>query len=159
MKVFHKFILLIFLLKLINGQTKYFTFENISVKDGLSESSVNFILEDNLGFIYIGTDNGLDIFDGYNVRSYYTNSFDQNSILGSKVKLIYEDLNNLIWIATDVGISIFDPIKNTFSRPFDSKSDFEFFQTSSKLKKGRIEILFLDLELIMTFMYITLSQR
>ena len=58
-----------------------------------------------------------------------------------------------------MGISIFDPIKNTFSRPFDSKSDFEFFQTSSKLKKQRIEILFLDLELIMTFMYITLFQR
>ena len=137
MKVFHKFILLIFLLKLINGQTKYFTFENISVKDGLSESSVNFILEDNLGFIYIGTDNGLDIFDGYNVRSYYTNSFDQNSILGSKVKLIYEDLNNLIWIATDVGISIFDPIKNTFSRPFDSKSDFEFFSNIEQIEEGK----------------------
>ena len=63
------------------------------------------------------------------LEAYYTNSFDQNSILGSKVKLIYEDSKNIIWIATDMGISTFDPVKNTFSRPFDSKSILDFFQT------------------------------
>ena len=95
-KIFYKLFILTFLARLCYGQANYFSFNNITVKDGLSESSVNVILEDELGFIYIGTDNGLDIYDGYTFRSFYTNSFDQNSILGSKVKLIWTRSDMLI---------------------------------------------------------------
>ena len=136
-KIFYKLFILTFLARLCYGQANYFSFNNITVKDGLSESSVNVILEDELGFIYIGTDNGLDIYDGYTFRSFYTNSFDQNSILGSKVKLIYEDSKNIIWIATDMGISTFDPVKNIFSRPFDSKYDFGFFSNIVEIEEGK----------------------
>ena len=99
------------------GESDVFLFKNISVKDGLSESTINVILEDHNGFIYFGTDNGLDFYDGYSFRSYYTNSFDQNSMLGSKVNLIYEDSKDMIWIGTDLGISKLNPFKNTFVRP------------------------------------------
>ena len=42
-----------------------FLFNNISVKDGLSESTVKVVFEDKDGFIYFGTENGLDFYDGY----------------------------------------------------------------------------------------------
>ena len=85
------------------------------------------IFEDYNGFIYFGTDNGLDVYDGYSFQSYYTNSFDQNSMLGSKVSLLFEDSNNLIWIGTDMGISIFNPFNKTFKRPFRNNPNSEFF--------------------------------
>ena len=112
-----KIYLFAFIIEVLVSQSEIFLFENISVTDGLSESTVNVIMEDHNGFIYFGTDNGMDFYDGYTFRSYHTNSFNQNSIYGSKVNLIYEDSKNHIWVATDLGISKLNPYKNKFTRP------------------------------------------
>jgi len=112
-----KIYLFVFIIEVLVSQSEIFLFENISVTDGLSESTVNVIMEDHNGFIYFGTDNGMDFYDGYTFRGYHTNSFNQNSIYGSKVNLIYEDSKNNIWVATDLGISKLNPYKNKFTRP------------------------------------------
>ena len=75
------------------------------------------IYEDHEGFIYFGTENGLDIYNGYEFKNYIMNSFDDASILGNKVSCIYEDSNNMIWVGTELGVSRFDPLSRTFSRP------------------------------------------
>ena len=100
----------------IFGQTD-FSFKNISVKDGLAESTVKVIYEDQDGFIYFGTENGLDVFDGYEFTNYQMNSFNELSLLGNKISTIYEDASNMIWVGTELGISKFDPSKREFSRP------------------------------------------
>jgi len=112
------FIILVFsfLSEDINAQSD-FSFRNISVKDGLAESTVKEIFEDENGFIYIGTENGLDVFNGYEFKNYNMNSFDDLSILGNKVSCIYEDSENKIWVGTELGVSIFDPASRLFSRP------------------------------------------
>ena len=112
------FIILVFsfLSEDINEQSD-FSFRNISVKDGLAESTVKEIFEDENGFIYIGTENGLDVFNGYEFKNYNMNSFDDLSILGNKVSCIYEDSENKIWVGTELGVSIFDPASRLFSRP------------------------------------------
>ena len=94
------FIILVFsfLSEDINEQSD-FSFRNISVKDGLAESTVKEIFEDENGFIYIGTENGLDVFNGYEFKNYNMNSFDDLSILGNKVSCIYEDSENKIWVS------------------------------------------------------------
>ena len=94
-----------------------FSFKNISVKDGLSESTVKVILEDHNGFLYFGTENGLDIYDGYEFINYHMDAFDDASILGNTVSSLYEDSNGMIWIGTELGVSKFDPLSNVFSRP------------------------------------------
>ena len=73
-----------------------FSFQNISVQNGLSESSVNVIYEDKDGFLYFGTENGLDVYDGYEFQNYHMNSFDTLSLLGNKVSNLYQDLNQTI---------------------------------------------------------------
>ena len=103
----------------IFGQTD-FSFKNISVKDGLAESTVKVIYEDQNGFIYFGTENGLDVFDGYEFTNYQMNSFNELSLLGNKISTIYEDASNMIWVGTELGISKFDPSKREFSRPIDT---------------------------------------
>ena len=97
-----------------------FTFKNISVKDGLAESTVKVIFEDHNGFIYFGTENGLDVYDGYGFTNYQMNSFDEASLLGNKVSSIHEDSNHMIWVGSDLGVSLFDPSKREFSRPIDA---------------------------------------
>ena len=94
-----------------------YSFRNISVEDGLAESTVKVIHESKLGLIFFGTENGLDVFDGYRFKNYHMDSFNDQSILGNKVSAIYEASNNLIWIGTELGISIFNPQNQKFSRP------------------------------------------
>lgn len=94
-----------------------FTFRNISVEDGLSESTVKVVFEDHQGFIYFGTENGLDFYDGYKFHNYQMHSFDEASILGNKISSIYEDSNNKIWVGTVLGVSKFEPDTRRFSRP------------------------------------------
>ena len=112
------FIVLLTFIKSTTAQSD-FSFRNISVKDGLSESTVKVIVEDHNGFIYIGTENGLDIYDGYNFKNYHMNSFEDNSLLGNKVSCISEDSNNMIWIGTELGISVFNPLERSFRRPIN----------------------------------------
>ena len=103
-----------------NGQSD-FSFKNISVKDGLAESTVKVIYEDHNGLMYLGTENGLDVYDGYEFNNYHMNSFDDNSIFGNKVSSISEDKKGNIWVGTELGVSVFDPRTRTFSRPINSK--------------------------------------
>lgn len=99
-----------------------YSFRNISVEDGLAESTVKVIYESKSGLIFFGTENGLDVFDGYRFKNYHMDSFNDQSILGNKVSAIYEASNNLIWVGTELGISIFNPQNQKFSRP-GSQSD------------------------------------
>jgi len=113
---FRKYIVAGFLFSLLWSQSD-FSFINISVEDGLSESTVKVIFEDHHGFIYIGTENGLDFYDGYEFKNYQMNAFDESSLLGNKISTIYEDSNHLIWVGSELGISQFDPTTRNFYRP------------------------------------------
>ena len=113
-----KIVFQLFLASLLLGQSD-FTFRNISVEDGLSESTVKVVFEDHRGFIYFGTENGLDLYDGYKFRNYQMYSFDEASILGNKISSIYEDSNNKIWVGTVLGVSKFEPETRSFSRPIE----------------------------------------
>jgi len=106
------------LLCLALGQSD-FSFRNISVKDGLAESTVKVIFEDHNGLMYLGTENGMDVYDGYEFKNYHMNSFDDLSILGNKISCIYEDSQNKIWVGTELGVSMFDPETRMFTRPID----------------------------------------
>jgi len=117
---FKKTLIMFSLISFGYGQSD-FSFRNISVKDGLAESTVKVIYEDHNGLMYFGTENGLDVYDGYEFNNYHMNSFDDNSILGNKVSSISEDKKGNIWVGTELGVSVFDPRTRTFSRPINSR--------------------------------------
>jgi ligand-binding sensor domain-containing protein len=70
-------------------------FEHITIEDGLSQKSVICILQDTRGFLWIGTSNGLNKYDGYNFTKYRYSPNDQTSLSSN---------NNDVW--TEVGTSI-----------------------------------------------------
>ncbi len=121
-----------------------FSFKNISVKDGLSESTVKVILEDHSGFMYFGTENGLDVFNGYEFENYHMNAFNDSSMLGNKVSYLFEDSKNYIWIGTELGISKFDPITKEFSRPIQIQENWniDLFNITSVIENSDGDIWF-----------------
>ncbi len=78
-------------------------FSVISSPQGLSQSSVFSLAQDNKGFIWIGTRDGLNRFDGYNFKTYRFDPQDTNSISNNEITVIYCDKNGDIWIGTRGG--------------------------------------------------------
>ena len=111
-----KYFLILFAL-LFNHQIKassLFVIDSYTVKDGLSHNTIWCALQDSYGFIWLGTNNGLNCFDGQKNTIYRTSSQEKAQSLGSNfIFSLFEDKQRQIWIGTDCGIYIYDR-KNSF---------------------------------------------
>jgi len=93
-----------------------YSFEHISIEQGLSQSSVNCTVQDKKGFIWLGTEDGLNRYDGYHFKIFRNVPGDSNSIAGNFIKDIIEDENGVLWIASKgSGLIKYDPISEKFS--------------------------------------------
>ncbi|HYI79218.1 MAG TPA: two-component regulator propeller domain-containing protein, partial [Chryseolinea sp.] len=79
------------------------TFDHLSVKQGLSQANVWDIRQGKLGFIWIGTEDGLNMYDGYTFTIYRNNPADSTSISNSNVHCITEDRSGNLWVGTRLG--------------------------------------------------------
>ncbi|WP_290790601.1 ligand-binding sensor domain-containing protein [Flavihumibacter sp. UBA7668] len=113
-----------------SAQHSPYIFRQITVKDGLSNNRVNCILQDHLGFTWIGTDDGLNRFDG-NAFTIFRHEPGNSATLGGNIILdLCEDKNGVLWIATgDGGLCRFNrsaapsrQFKNFRHNPGDSAS-------------------------------------
>ena len=97
-----------------------FNFKNITIEDGLSQSTVETIYQDSKGYIWIGTNDGLDRYNGYEFKHYKHDKYDKNSIANNYIVDIIEDKNGYIWVSTIGGLSRINPdkdeIKNYYSK-------------------------------------------
>jgi signal transduction histidine kinase/ligand-binding sensor domain-containing protein len=110
---------LIFLLGLtvnISGQNQAMVFTRYSKLQGLSDVLMNCILQDKQGFLWIGTWNGLNRYDGYKFKVYKSVTEDSTTISSDGVKLMAEDHNGRIWIICVNGLNIYDKVKDNFVR-------------------------------------------
>ncbi|MCX6309226.1 MAG: ATP-binding protein [Bacteroidia bacterium] len=89
-------------------------FENISIDKGLSSRVVNCIVQDDAGFLWFGTDNGLNKYDGYNFKIFKHDPNDSLSISNSRINCFCKTQDNRLWIGTDKGLNIYNPVKETF---------------------------------------------
>ncbi len=109
----------IFPLKFAFAQTyeyKNLTFQHLSIEHGLSQITVHSILEDNKGFLWFGTEDGLNRYDGYEFVVYRNNPNDPNSISDNFVWSIFEDSEKNIWVGTNNGgLNKYDYSTNSFT--------------------------------------------
>ncbi len=105
---------------LIYPQERSFNIRHISVDDGLSQSSVYTIIQDHFGFMWFGTGDGLNKYDGYEFKIYRHNTSNIFSISNNSIRSICEDKTGNIWIGTDKGINKFNPKTNKFYNHFNS---------------------------------------
>ena len=98
-----------------SGQHQYLSFENIGVKDDLSHSYVKCMIQDQLGFLWFGTHNGLNRYDSYAFKIYKSKEHDPHSISNNQINDLHERSNGDIWIATDGGgLNLYNRQKDQF---------------------------------------------
>lgn len=97
----------------------HYYFRTMDIRNGLSQNTVYQILQDRKGFMWFGTKDGLNRYDGLSFRIYKK----ENSSLGKNfITSLYEDLQGNIWIGTDGGVFIYNPVSDSFSA-FTEASD------------------------------------
>jgi ligand-binding sensor domain-containing protein len=84
-------------------------FERISVKDGLSQSSVFALARDSRGFLWVATERAADRYDGHDFEAFRHRPGEPDSLSDSTVRAFYNDRKGGLWIGTDNGINRFDP--------------------------------------------------
>ncbi len=98
-------------------------FEIFSAKDGLSQNDVTCIIQDSYGFIWLGTNGGVNRFDGYNFKVFQKEVGNTNSLSSNLISSIIEDSHGNIWIGTnDAGITFYDRSANKMAQIKNSSS-------------------------------------
>lgn len=115
-------------------------FAHLSVREGLSQSSVLSIHQDPFGFIWIGTRDGLNKYDGYTFEVFRHSVGDSLSIAGNIIHDIQTDQDGNIWVATEDGLSKYDRRGNIFENYSLPKPKYETstFQVLLIDKKGNV---------------------
>jgi ligand-binding sensor domain-containing protein len=100
-------------LPMIDGQEMQFT--RLSTEDGLSQTRVSQIVQDNRGFIWFGTQYGLNRYDGYKFKVFVHDPLRANSLGGTFVTALFQDHAGFLWIGCASSLDRFDPITETFT--------------------------------------------
>lgn len=108
----------------ISGQELKYRSDLVTRENGLSNSVVTCITKDKYGFIWFGTWNGLNRYDGYELKIFHHNPKDTNSLSNGNINTIFEDREGDLWIGTDYGLNSYNQITGNFKRYTFQASDF-----------------------------------
>lgn len=122
-----KLLLFLFILFFSEAAGQAPKFKTVSLLQGLSQSTVNCIIQDKQGFLWFGTQDGLNRYDGYSFRVYKHNANNPGSVPDNYIQSLYLDNTGVIWVGTyGGGLSRFDPATEKFQSyrydPHDSLS-------------------------------------
>lgn len=93
------------------GKSNDYRFAHLTSANGISQSEVYSFLEDRNGFMWIGTLDGLNRYDGYSFEIFHTNKKNPHSLSNNTVRSLIEDRYGRIWIGTDNGLNFYDQRK------------------------------------------------
>jgi ligand-binding sensor domain-containing protein/two-component sensor histidine kinase len=119
-------LLLSFGSRLLYAQNNIPSFEHISIEQGLSQSSINSIIQDYKGFMWIATADGLDRYDGYSFKIFRNIPQQTGSLSDNSVFAVYEDNSGNLWAGTLLGnLNKYDRKKERFTKyQFGSDSGY-----------------------------------
>ncbi len=90
-------------------------FIHLTLDDGLTNNDITALLQDQQGFLWVGTRDGLNRYDGYTVVTYRHEAGNPNSLSHNEVRALFEDRDGMLWIATNGGgVTRYDPRRATF---------------------------------------------
>ena len=99
-------------------------FTHLTNMNGLSQSTVQAIIKDKYGFMWFGTQDGLNRYDGYSFKVYRHKPKDSTSLRKSHIMCMYEDSNGDLWVGTNNGaLSLYDRKKDAFVHFKESVGD------------------------------------
>ena len=107
-----------------SGQDISMRFSHLTLEDGLSQSTINDILQDSRGFLWFATEDGLNRYNGYEFKVFKNIPGNSNSISNNSISDIIEDKNGNLWIGTKGGgLNKFNPVTEKFTRFDLNKGD------------------------------------
>jgi signal transduction histidine kinase/ligand-binding sensor domain-containing protein/DNA-binding response OmpR family regulator len=130
------------LLVFINGwaQQGKISFERLTTEEGLSNNMVRCIMQDSVGYLWIGTNDGLNRYDGYDFRVYNNIPGDTNSLVDNSIYTIFENSPGDLWIGTTMGISRMNTIEESFRNYTHSE------EKTNSLSGSQVRTILLDHE-------------
>ncbi len=112
----------------VSAQTINPNFERITIKDGLTQSTGTYIIQDNKGFMWFATYNGINKYNGYTITTYKHSANDSTSLSHNGIVYLFEDNEGYIWVVNNgnTGLDRYNPETDNFTRysfdPNDSTS-------------------------------------
>ncbi|MDA3890565.1 MAG: hypothetical protein PF517_02755 [Salinivirgaceae bacterium] len=117
-------VVVFFCINSVFAQQQNIKFEHLTVEDGLSQSTIKCIIKDKQGFMWFGSENGLNKYDGYEFTIYEHIQKDTVSISGNRITCIFEDYEGMVWVGTYLsGLNKFNVEKETFTYYTYNKED------------------------------------
>jgi signal transduction histidine kinase/ligand-binding sensor domain-containing protein len=104
--------------EILKAQPYYFT--HYEVENGLSNNAVICMMQDHLGFMWFGTRDGLNRFDGLSYKIFRNDPSKKNTIGSNAIMSLSEDDENKIWAATEKGLFVFDEVTESFTQLKDA---------------------------------------
>ncbi len=106
-------------------------FEHLTMEDGLSQSSVTCIIKDSQGFMWFGTEDGLNRYDGTSFTVYRHLPKDSTSLSSSYINTLVEHEDGFLWVGTKNGLNYFNPYTETFTRYLHHPNDIHSLSNNS----------------------------
>ncbi|MEP3838372.1 MAG: two-component regulator propeller domain-containing protein [Algibacter sp.] len=123
-RIFFTSIFYVLILTNLNAQTTNHFVEQIGIEKGLSSNYPNSIIQDSKGFIWIGTNNGLNRYDGYQYKVFKYDANNTNTISDNLITNLLEDSYGNIWIATSGGgLNLYHTTTGVITRFKHKKND------------------------------------
>lgn len=117
MVLFRSAVSIIFLLVFLQlSRSEVYSFRHYKVEDGLSFNTARNIIQDRSGYIWIGTEDCLNRFDGYSFKIFRSNGDGPDHLVSNYISALLQGKQDLIYVGTDQGISTFNPLNEKFSR-------------------------------------------
>ncbi len=98
------------------AQFKDVQFEHLTIDDGLSNNTVQCILQDRQGFMWFGTSDGLNRYDGHAFKIFRNVPYNSNSLSNNIILCLFQDSLDFIWVGTVEGLNKYDPTVENFTR-------------------------------------------
>ncbi|WAC13014.1 hybrid sensor histidine kinase/response regulator transcription factor [Dyadobacter pollutisoli] len=122
-----------------------FRFEHITVDDGLAHSDAMDVVQGSRGFIWIATNNGVDRFDGYDLKHYQLPLSDPTGVSSNRVQVLFVDLNGTLWVGTEhAGIYYYNHSNDQFQRPVFKMRHGLVGQERDRLSRGSVRSMAMD---------------
>lgn len=91
-------------------------FKRLDTREGLSNSTVNSIIRDSRGYIWLGTGYGLNRYDGYRVRTFFSYDKDTTTLRNNRIDEIQEGYGGRLWLKQGMNYSLYDPVTESVDR-------------------------------------------
>src|SRR5437762_13751374 len=118
-------------------------FARLSTADGLSQTRVAQIVQDDQGFMWFGTQYGLNRYDGYKVRVFVHDPQSWNSLGCAFVTALFKDRSGTLWVGCDQVLDRFDPATETFTHYQVEPADSEDLGAVVHISQDRTGMLWL----------------